>query len=145
MKVVINDCHGGFGLSRETVERYLELKGIKVYPEPDGFGSREFGITKYWLVEPGEQRVADVTAKQWSEMTLEERQTYNERYSTQVFYERDVDRGDPFLVQAIEELGESADGRFAKLKIVDVPDDVEWYVEEYDGLEWVAEKHRTWR
>ena len=23
--------------------------------------------------------------------------------------------------------------------------DVEWYIEEYDGQEWVAEKHRTWR
>lgn len=145
MKVVINDCHGGFGLSQEAVERYLELKGIKVYPEPDGFGSREFGIMKYWLVESGDQRIADVTAEQWSEMTLEERRSYNERYSAQVFHERDVDRGDPLLVQAVEELGESARGRFAKLKIVEIPDDVEWYVEEYDGLEWVAEKHRTWR
>ena len=26
-----------------------------------------------------------------------------------------------------------------------IPDDVEWYVEEYDGIEWVAEVHRTWR
>lgn len=145
MKIVINDCHGGFTLSQKAVERYLELKDIKVYPESTGFGSREFGITKYWLVEPGDQRVADVTAEQWGKMTLEERSSYNARYSAQVFYERDVERGDPLLVQAVEELGELADGRFAKLKIVEIPDDVEWYIEEYDGLEWVAEKHRTWR
>lgn len=145
MKVVINDCHGGFGLSRVAVERYLELRGIKVYPEPDGFGSREFGIMTYWLVEPGDQRIADVTAEQWSNMTGEERRSHNERYSAQVFYERNVDRGDPVLVQAVEELGELANGRFSLLKIVEIPDDVEWYVEEYDGLEHVAEKHRTWR
>jgi hypothetical protein len=30
------------------------------------------------------------------------------------------------------------------LLIVEVPADVDWYIEEYDGLEWVAEKHRTW-
>jgi len=30
------------------------------------------------------------------------------------------------------------------LKIVDIPDGVEWEIEEYDGMEWVAEKHRTW-
>jgi len=27
---------------------------------------------------------------------------------------------------------------------VEVPDDVDWYVEEYDGLEHIAERHRTW-
>ncbi len=25
-----------------------------------------------------------------------------------------------------------------------IPDDVKWQIEEYDGLEWIAEKHRTW-
>ena len=142
-KVVINNCHGGFGLSQQAVERYLELKGIKVYPEPDGFGLREFGM-KNWLVEPGDQRVADVTAEGWSEMTLEERRTHNERYSAQVFYDRDIPRDDSFLVQTVEELGELANGDFARLKIVEVPDDANWYIEEYDGLEWVAERHRTW-
>lgn len=54
-------------------------------------------------------------------------------------------RSDPRLIQAIEELGaEKASGRFAALKIVEIPDDVEWTIEEYDGVEWVAKKHRTW-
>jgi len=30
------------------------------------------------------------------------------------------------------------------LKIVEVPDDANWYIAEYDGLEHVAERHRTW-
>ena len=30
------------------------------------------------------------------------------------------------------------------LKIIEIPDDVDWIIEEYDGNEWVAEKHRTW-
>ncbi len=50
-----------------------------------------------------------------------------------------------FLVRAVQELGEKADGSFARLKIVEIPDDVEWTIEEYDGSEWVAENHRTWR
>ncbi len=33
---------------------------------------------------------------------------------------------------------------FAKLKVVEIPDDVDWEVENYDGIEWIAEKHRIW-
>jgi hypothetical protein len=100
---------------------------------------------KNWLVEPGDQRVTDVTSEGWFAMTLEERRSYNERYLAQVFYDRDVPRDDPFLVQAVEELGKLADGNYAQLKIVEVPDGVNWYIEEYDGSEWVAERHQTWR
>jgi len=57
----------------------------------------------------------------------------------------DIERNDQYLVRVVEELGDDANGRFAELKIVDIPDEVEWQLEEYDGLEWVAEKHRTWR
>ena len=57
----------------------------------------------------------------------------------------DIERNDQYLVRVVEELGDDANGRFAELKVVDIPDEVEWQLEEYDGLEWVAEKHRTWR
>lgn len=57
----------------------------------------------------------------------------------------DIDRNDQHLVRIVEELGDGANGRFAELKVVDIPDEVEWQIDEYDGLEWVAEKHRTWR
>ena len=63
---------------------------------------------------------------------------------TKDFYNRDIPRDDPALVRVVKEMGAVADGRCAALKIVDIPDDVEWQIEEYDGLEWVAEKHRTW-
>jgi hypothetical protein len=61
-----------------------------------------------------------------------------------VFYEYDLDRTDPDLVAVVQELGKEAEGSCAELKIVEIPDDVEWQIEEYDGSEWVAEKHRTW-
>lgn len=58
---------------------------------------------------------------------------------------RDIPRNDPLLIQVVEELGPKANGACAKLEIVEVPDDVEWEIEEYDGSEHVAEAHRTWR
>ena len=43
-------------------------------------------------------------------------------------------------------LGKRANGLFGELKIVEIPDDIEWQIEQDNetGREWVAEKHRTW-
>lgn len=60
------------------------------------------------------------------------------------FYVRDLKRDDPILIQVVETLGKEANGRYAKLKIVTIPDDVIWYIVEYDGAEMIVEKHRQW-
>ena len=54
-------------------------------------------------------------------------------------------RAHPDLITAFEEVGDEAGGDFlSSLKIVEVPDDVEWIISEYDGAETVREKHRVW-
>ena len=57
----------------------------------------------------------------------------------------DLNRDDLDLVQCLETLGHAADGNHSELKIVEVPSDVNWTICEYDGIEWVAEQHRTWQ
>jgi len=74
----------------------------------------------------------------------EARQDYRKR-SGKDFWDYDAERDDPILVSIVEEYGESADGNCAQLKVVEIPDDVEWEIDEYDGFEHIAEKHRTWR
>ncbi len=56
----------------------------------------------------------------------------------------DIPRDDLQLVAVVEELGSEASAPSANLVIIEIPDDVEWVVEEYDGDEWISEKHRTW-
>lgn len=90
-KIVINACHGGFGLSETAELLYLELAGCSV-----------------------------------------------------ARYHWEIERADPLLVEVVERLGRAASGTYARLKVVEIPDDVEWTIHDYDGLEWVAEKHRTW-
>jgi len=90
MKIVINKCFGGFGLSKAALKRYAEISGI-------------------------------------------------------VSEDLEIPRDDPALVQTVEELGKKANDSYSELKVVDVPDDVEWQIHYYDGLEHIEEQHRTWR
>jgi hypothetical protein len=140
MKVVINRCYGGFGLSHDACMRYFEIKGITVYPEQS---NDNWKFWTYWLVKP-EDRIESKEGKAFYAMSMEDRVTYNKAHSEQTVYERDIERHDPALVQVVEELGDKANGGHAELAIVDIPDDVEYVIEEYDGNEHIAEAHRTW-
>ncbi len=53
-------------------------------------------------------------------------------------------RSHPLLIKVCEQLGEKANGRFADLKIVEIPDGIEYEIDEYDGLESIHEKHQSW-
>ena len=56
-----------------------------------------------------------------------------------------LDRADPKLVEVVEKLGVDANGRNALLKVVEIPDDVTWFIDDYDGIETIRETHRVWR
>lgn len=54
-------------------------------------------------------------------------------------------RTDTRLIAAIEDVGaKAASGDSAQLKIVEIPDNVEWEIDEYDGIETVREVSRSW-
>lgn len=114
--IVINRQHGGFGLSHKGELEYLNRAGIS-----------------YTLQD---RLSRDDTMRFGSAIILANGDS---------FYSRNIPRDDPALVATVRELGEEANGDFAYLAIVKVPGDVNWEIDEYDGLEWVAEKHRTWR
>jgi len=60
-------------------------------------------------------------------------------------YDTNIPRDDPILIKVIETIGlQDSSGQFAELKIVEIPYDVNWELGEYDGIEWIAEAHRTW-
>ena len=140
MKVVINVCYGGFSLSHEAVLHYCKLRGLQVWHEEDK-KYKSLGLGTYWLVPP-EERVKELD--DWYKAPMEDRVAYNETHEKQTIYHRDIKRDDPFLVQTVEELGEKANGQCAKLKVIEIPDGVEWQVEEYDGNEHIAQVHETW-
>jgi len=61
------------------------------------------------------------------------------------FFPEDIPRNDNILVQMVEENSELYSGSSSRLRVVEIPADVDWEIKDYDGQEHVAEKHRTWR
>lgn len=141
MKVVINAQYGGFSLSKEGIQRYCQIKNIPCWIEDDT-KFKTMGIFTAWTTPP-EKRMT-LKEDEFYTMSMEDRKEYNRQYSEQTLSDRDIARDDPALVQIIEEDAEKYAGRHATLKVVEIPDDVKWQIEEYDGYEHVAEQHRTW-
>lgn len=56
----------------------------------------------------------------------------------------EIPRDDADLVAVVEQWGATANGDYARLKVVEIPADVKWQIEEYDGMEYIVEVHRTW-
>ena len=65
-------------------------------------------------------------------------------YNSSDYINDKIERDDPKLIRCIEKLGREAADEHSRLKIVEIPSNVDWGIEEYDGNEWVSEKHRTW-
>lgn len=135
MKIIINRCYGGFSLSEKGLYKYAKLRGMKLYPQEG-----EYSHKTYWTVPPSKW----LKEIDWLSASLEERKKYNEKYNSLTIYDRDIKRDDPLLVKVVEILGEEANGAYAKLEVVNVPSKIKWEIKEYDGLEHIAEVHRTW-
>lgn len=130
MKVVINTCFGGFGLSHAAMMRYGEIKGTPLY-----------AFTGYRELKPLRTGEDAFSAHYSTSPTLDEHgQIPTENYVSNYR----IERTDPALIQVVEELGKAANGQSASLKVVEIPEGVDYEIDEYDGREHIAEKHRTW-
>lgn len=113
-KIVINSDFGGFSLSEKAMQRYCEIACIDYETV-----TTNHGITIFY--EAGHLQ--------------------DENH---VIDEYDFARDDKILVQVVEMLKEEANGKFASLKVVEIPNNVEWFIDEYDGRECIREVHRVW-
>jgi len=136
-EIVINKCYGGFNLSMEAKKKYAKLNGVDVYFYKEDIHNK---VTK---VTSDKDDSAFIYALSVDLGSSPIRHEFDEACNEH-FYHPDIQRDDKALVKVVKELGEKAGYRYSELKVVEIPEDVEWAIEEYDGMEWVAEKHRTW-
>jgi hypothetical protein len=114
---------------------------VKVVINAD-FGG--FGLSNEAIREYGRRKGLNLVAK------VDKRNNFvffyeNEIKENNFFYDRDIPRDDLDLVAIVEEMGKASWNQYSCLKVVEIPDDVDWYIQEYDGDEWIAERHRIWR
>ena len=60
------------------------------------------------------------------------------------FYYGAIERDDPDLVKVVEKLKEKVNNDFSKLKVVEVPDNIQYVINDYDGMESIHEEHESW-
>lgn len=141
--VVANRCYGGFGLSIKGLITYCEKKYGQafLYKEEDEDNS-VFG--KYQKISYSETCDKNQSIRYW--VIPEDKGDVVEwdDINNCILDNYDIKRDDPALIATIRELGEEANGRYANLEVVEIPDDVQWVIREYDGWETIEEKHRSW-
>lgn len=137
MKVVINTCYGGFGVSLKAVQHMAAAGCEKALEVMKNYQDEVRAFEKYKKTRKLEK-------------SYKEHRFYWDiyiKYKTGVkFHGHDFndDRANPHLVAAVEALGDDAAGEYAELRVVEIPDGVDYEINEYDGREHIAERHRTW-
>lgn len=135
-KVILNKCFGGFGLSKDAYELYAKKKGISVFRYTqenlkkeiytyatddnrtfDFYFTKDFGDNVY---------ISDEDFKKYF-LKLDEKF-----------------REDKTLIEVVEELDEKANVFYSNLKIVEIPDDLDYVIDNYDGIETLHQKVKEW-
>jgi len=107
VKVIYNNCFGGFGISKVCAE---------------------------WMAERGHEGAIDLLKhdREWQE---DENDSYH-GWSSGSF---SCDRHDPMLVEAVEVLGDIANGDVSELKVCTLMHGNRYMIDQYDGMENVVE------
>jgi len=129
MKVVINKCFGGFGLS-DAAQVEIHRRGCahSKLMEPRAYFGADF-----------EQDMAKITAgTPLFQTPIVDGKVLDDDHR------KDEHRACPMLAAVVEEMGEKSFGPYSKLKVVEIPDGVEFVISDYDGQEAIHQKHEVW-
>lgn len=150
-KVIINKCFGGYGFDPFTVQKYAEAKGVRLYWYKRDCNVYIGNLKEYMVKIPFEMIMKDDGVRLWYvALTKDMGDSYirdwnDENVCSNEFEipNNDTSRTDPVLIGIIEKYGDQNTHSCHAPTVVEVPDGVEWIIEEYDGFETLHEKHRV--
>lgn len=126
-KVILNKGYGGFELSRKAYELYAKKKGLELYTYTSTIENDKW---KYKYSDGSDFFMTYFTKDFGNNVEISK-----EDYEKYVLYLSETAREDKTLIEVVEELGKEASGRCGELKIVKIPDNAFFIIDNYDGIE----------
>ena len=142
MKIVLNGCYGGFGLSYEAMALYwyARCKDLYFYRDISVYNGYS-KVHKYERISLSDIQRSRNTWTGYIYCTTEDQGAYLDHFPKHVVRDQDIDRTDPILVSVVETMGsKAASGSFAKLYIEEIPNSTQYKIDEYDGMEGLITK-----
>ena len=133
MKVVINKGFHQFCLSLEALQKMFG--NVYIY-QHDWLLDLYFRQDS-WLDRRNKSNIFIYSIHDYGKETLR----IDDKHK--IYFET-MDRSLDKLVSVVEEMGQKAGAYGTDLKIVEIPDDVNWEIEEFDGQERIREVGRIW-
>lgn len=147
MQIVINKCYGGFGLSNAAEDALIGKCEHSTLVEPIEY----YGGPSSAFYEANKGRFGP---DHWKGAYNHDLQQFNSSshaitrfHDGKVIYDahRDYDnRSCPELLKVIKAMGKDANGQYAELRIVEIPDGRKFEINDYDGVESVHAVHEVW-
>lgn len=141
-KVILNKCFGGFDVSPKAYQLYAMYKGYShLYKyQPD----LSLNNTTYKLVDLFDEHLVCFYVTKYFGKEISKNDIPKEDWEKHILYLNDDNREDDILIKVVEELGDEASGRFGELVVVRIPDDLDYVIDNYDGVETLHARVETW-
>ena len=141
-KVILNKCFGGFDVSPKAYQLYAMYKGYshlyKYQP------TSPLNNATYKLVDLFDEHLLHFYVTKYFGKEFSKNDISKEDWDKHILYLNDNNREDDILIKVVEELGDEASSRFGQLVVVQIPDDLDYIIDNYDGIETLHARVETW-
>ncbi len=142
-KVILNKCFGGFDVSPKAYQLYAIYKGYSHLYKYQ-LVSSSLDDTTYKLVDLFDEHFLCFYVTKYFGEEFFKNDISKEDWEKHVLYLNDDNREDDILIKVVEELGDEASGSFGQLVVVQIPDDLDYVIDDYDGIETLHARVETW-
>jgi len=149
-KVILNKCFGGFDVSPQAYQLYAIYKGYshlykyQVILSAINTSSKLSFNDTYKLVDLYDEHLFCVYVTKYFGEEFFKNDISKEDWEKHILYLDADNREDDILIKVVEELGDEASGRFGQLVVVQIPDDLDYVIDYYDGIETLHARVETW-